>query len=255
MTDSENPKQPLSNWGVNSIRFTTFIAQQNMGGATELWDACIGQIPDNVNIDPRTSTTTIEGSYLKGKLTLVFMPGRIDWKYPIYEENMLIGDPLLTLGSFDEILPPFMKLLDKSISNTETLKSNRIALGFILLQKVESHKEGYQKLNTYLHNVEIDAEGSSEFMYRINRPRKAKLDPGISINRLSNWGVQKLLALSLVPEDNTYKEGKPSFAIRLELDINTIQDTGKVFNVEEIKKIYTEFIELGKEIAEYGDIK
>ena len=57
----------------------------------------------------------------------------------------------------------------------------RVALGGIMVMLVDSKEQGYEKIDRFLP-FPVDAEGMSDLLYRINRPRMAsglRLKPNI----------------------------------------------------------------------------
>lgn len=125
----------------------------------------------------------------------------------------------------------------------------------------KSLKDSYNRLSYYLP-FDLD-EDSSDFLYQINRPRKISSVESFecSVNRLSKWSASKW-SVSLFagsgsdPSQLTQYITKPTqFAVRLELDINTAADFVGELDSEKLPHIFRELVELGKEIANKGDIK
>ena len=131
-----------------------------------------------------------------------------------------------------------------------------------MVQQVVDRAEGYKSLQKYLPAVQLDPEGSSDFLYQINRKRESKVIKGLTINRLQKWSV---LAMHRMAFDVGIVEGAqqqsrgvlsaPLSAQRLELDINTQPDRTEPFQSKDLNAIYSELISLGEEIAVRGDTK
>ena len=94
-------------------------------------------------------------------------------------------------------------------------------------------------------------------MYQINRRRDSRLGiPGLEINRLLKWScLERRTAQFVVGETATVSEDSPSnFAVRLEVDINTAPEYSKSLEPGNLADLFGEFVDLGTEIAEKGDI-
>ena len=133
----------------------------------------------------------------------------------------------------------------------------RLAFGAVLLIPVSNRDEGYTTLSRYLP-FPLDLEARN-FTYQINRRRDSRLGlPGLEINRLSKWSCleRRMTQLQFViGESAIASEDSPSnFAMRLEVDINTVPEYPKSLESGNLTGLFSEFIELGAEIAEKGDI-
>jgi hypothetical protein len=222
---------------------------------------------DILNCEPETKFSRTkgeiqkeEGAFGKGTLSLAVQPFRIDWIYirTPYHESPSGGIP--TLGSFPNELDKFIQLMQKWFAlKTCPATILRLAFGAVLLQPVESLRQGYELLAEYLKKyVKLDVEDSSDFLYSINRSKNSvSVAEDLRINRLSKWSVASLktVGFSIAPTPLKFVSEPEQFVCRLELDINTFADfTGK-FSPEKLLVIFQELVELGKEIAEKGDIK
>jgi hypothetical protein len=135
---------------------------------------------------------------------------------------------------------------------------DRLAFGAAALIPVQSRLEGYLLLAAYLPAVKLDAEGSSDFMYRINRPRMSKLNiENLRINRLSTWAVIKMqyqqFRLASHAQQVKTIQGETLFADRVELDINTSPEFGGQLPKQRYPEIFNELQDLGSEILQEGD--
>jgi len=133
----------------------------------------------------------------------------------------------------------------------------------VLLHEVSTRADGYNLIGKYLHQVKIDAEGSSDFLYMINRPRPSRVLPESKINRLSKWSVANLQSINmqfqLATDTPVSIHASPPLeqydACRLELDISTPGERGDPIPSNMLEKVLGELIELSLEIASDGDIK
>ncbi len=99
---------------------------------------------------------------------------------------------------------------------------------------------------------DIDAEGSSDFFYQINRPRLLRLlESEFNINRLSKWSVATLemLAFQIKPDLKAFSPSETKHALRLELDINTSQFHTEPLDRKILPSIFEELVKYGIEIS------
>jgi hypothetical protein len=250
---SNQSNHELSTWEVNQIRFTAFPspAEVIFEKPDEWWSALTGDKPENILHSPQVGRTVINGNIQEGNLILEVQPIRIDWVLTISDKQ----PGVLTIGSFPSILHVFKNYINKWFTFETYPNLHRLAFGVNLLQGVKSREEGYERIDKYLPYVEIDANNSSDFNYRINRPRPSRNIENLSINRLSTWSViiQTMMTIGL-PSSRMHNQ-PTSINCSLQLDINTFDDYSGEFSQENSPTVFAELTELGEEIAAMGDVK
>jgi len=197
-----------------------------------------------------------EGPFERGRLILSVNPARVDWVYKAVNDPPLAED-LSSIGSLEESASAFLGLLRPWTKACP--KTQRLALGAELIEPMATIEEAYGRLAEYLRTIQIDPRNSSDFLYRINRARDSTQIPGLKINRLSTWSALQIkLASFELPAGRPQLTqlalssiGKP--ACRMELDINTAADYGELPD-DKIGDLFTELVELSKEIAKNGDV-
>jgi hypothetical protein len=177
---------------------------------------------------------------------------RIDWL-------AIPDDPQdkLWIGPFQNSLDSFLELMARWFKITPPTK--RLAFGTVLNFPVEDRRSGYNLIAKYLPHITLDPEGSSDFLYQINRPRESKTGiPGLRLNRLTKWSVARRgigqIELSVNEPRASYFPTSESYTCRLELDINTIPDYQGDLPSDQLYSIFQEMVDLGKEIVIKGDI-
>src|SRR5436190_1193852 len=66
----------------------------------------------------------------------------------------------------------------------------RLAFGAVLAQPTEDRHSGYVQIAKYLPSIRLDVDGSSDFLFQINRPRPSRVGiENLLINRLARWSV------------------------------------------------------------------
>lgn len=211
----------------------------------------MGEEPDSRTEKPKEATVTEEGVFQDAKLALVTAPNRCDLVLQP-GEILSVGEPQLpVIGVANEVMSPFVEL-GKRLLNLETFPAiTRVAFGSVLLLPVSDRVKGYEQLNPYLP-FKLDATNSSDFSYRINRPRDSRSGvASLRINRLCKWSTLAFRSgefMAAGPEVVT-RENETVYACRVELDINT--DPG--FSGDIPKDILDELVDLAREICEKGD--
>jgi hypothetical protein len=199
------------------------------------------------------------GDFHDHRLRLVVQPFRLHWLLeaviPAEDEVMKAA----SIGLFPNAIGHFVEGINRWFSLGTCPPLRRLAFGGVLFQPVEGRETGYGKLNDYLHSVTLDPNGSSDFLYQINRPRTgASGVEGIGVNRLTKWSVgafeQVVLALGAPTVDVRATSKGKSFALRLEYDINTVHEFEGVLAKDKLPTILNGLVDLAKEIAVSGDI-
>lgn len=246
----------LEAWQAQILRLTAFPSPAAQVTEPSWWTDLVGQPPETRTLQPKRGGQHEEGRFEGRKLVLRVEPTRIDWLFTPIDDGEE-GEIFSTIGTFPESLTAFLRLMFHWFEIETCPLVQRLAFGAILLQPVEDRQAGYRLVSTYLPSVQLDAEGSSDFLYQINRPRNS--DSGITalrVNRLSKWSVaaRRRAEFSLGPGGVGYFPGQEHFACCLELDINTVADFQGELHREQLPRIFEELVELGKEIAAEGDI-
>ena len=200
---------------------------------------------------PRLGQLHEAGPFGHGLLRLVTEPTRIEWRYEAGESEENEAGLLRPLtDELNQWIPSMSRWLESAPDLT------RIAFGGVLVQEVPDKETGYRLLSSMLPAVRLEP-ASSDFLYRINRPRPSRVDPKVRINRLTTWsvrfvarfGIRILGGRALPPE-----LGPRRHAVRLELDINTPAEYEGPLRKDRLVAWFQELVEFGKEIAEKGDI-
>ncbi len=257
---AQQQQSPISrpspeDWNAESLRLTVFQTPVAQIADPTWWSDLVGEPPESRISRPRVGGQQEEGSFERGRLVLRNQPTRIDWLY-----NADIGevqDNIPTIGSVHDARNVFLELMQRWFQLETFPLINRMALGVILTQPVETKREGYRRLSTYIPSVQLDVENTSDFIYQINRPRSSGSGvPELRINRLTKWSVAlwRGATISMGPESVQHSMGQELFACRLELDISTAPGFTAELPQENLRRILEELADLADEIAREGDI-
>lgn len=240
-----------SGWLAENLRLTVFTtAKPDLTGLARPWKAIVDAEPDTVELKPKEHMLQESGSFRKGILTFTHVPHRIDW---VVRPSEATPDTWYAVGTFAGETPPFVELMKKWLAVSPEI--NRLAFGAVLINPVRDHDEGYTKVSEYLpFNVDL---GARNFSYQVNRRRASRLGvPGLEINRLSKWACveQRTEQLSIGDTTRVNDDFPSRFAVRLEVDINTVPEYPESLKPGNLADLLDECVALGEEIAEKGDI-
>ena len=242
-------RAPLSAWQTNTLRLTSFHDVIDPTPFETVYKDVVGQEPDN-SIKRREGFQA-EGMLNDGLIALsvptMSVPKRIDWLYTTPEDGS-------TVGGFTETLISFKKIISSWLSKCPAVK--RLALGVIVILPVADKESGYRQLAPYLPSLTIEAVGSSDLLYQINRPRDSKLSiAGLTINRLSKWQVSITNRVQFGLSGGAPQALMESSSVRcqVELDINTSPQVQGSLPSEQLIAIVDELEHLALEILQNGD--
>lgn len=246
-------QEVISAWQTESLRSTAFPSSVVRIDNVNWWQELIGEPPENRVIRAREGVQQDEGRFENGRLVLGVRPTRFDWLYTVGTDT----EPTQQwVGPFDDSINLFLDLMSRWFDVCPP--SKRLALGIVLTLPVPDRVAGYQILSEYLPHIKFDSEGSSDFLYQINRPRKSQIDiPGLRINRLSKWAVARHGQgnIEISPDiQASFVPTSESFACRLEMDINTVPEPQVEIPKSKYMDVFREFVDLAKEILSRGDV-
>ncbi|MHC4135088.1 MAG: hypothetical protein ACYS0K_08895 [Planctomycetota bacterium] len=249
---SPNLRQ-IEDWRTETVRLTAFPAAPVDPGSLPSWEDLVGEPPEERKEEPRGAGAIIEaGSFQRGVLHSAKDPFRLEWRYGVRPD---ISDDIPAMGSASQELDAFLPLARTWLASAPPMQ--RLAFGAVLLVPIANAEEGLRLLDGYLSSVQIDPKGSSDFLYRINRQREAKAGPaGLRINRLTKWSVVRfaLASIMLSAGKATSQVEPPSYACRLELDINTVPEFKGELSPDALLGLFEELVDLGREIISKGDV-
>jgi hypothetical protein len=254
---SDLSRPPITAWQAESLRLTLFPARTAQTAEQTWWNDLFGEPPEVRNSRLKIGEQREEGPFEEGKLILAVQPGRVDWRFTVAEKGVNVGE-VRKIGPFLGSLDKFSKLMLDWFELGTCPATRRLAFGAVLVIPAKDRQEGYRQISAYLP-YDLDPEGSSDFLYQINRPRDSKTGiAGLRIHRLSKWSVATIYwmesELFFGLASALHFQGPQVFACRLELDINTVPDLKNELVQEQLPEVFRELLELGKEIAREGDV-
>jgi hypothetical protein len=248
----------LSVWKAETLRVTAFHEPGVQTLNNTWWEDVTGAIPDSKTMKPREGGYEVAGTYAGGVLTLKADTFRFDWLFTPSNSPDKPTTGLPSIGPLPNAMESFLKSMQAWWAKAPPI--TRLAFGTVVLQEVQDRIAGYKLINDYLPAVDVDAEGSTEFSYSINRPRTANDLAGIKINRLSRWSVGLFQPISFTmivgqaPVASSVT-GEPAHALRLELDINTEGERRDPLPNQQLPALIDRLVAFGTEIITRGDLK
>ncbi len=251
----EAKTQPLEELRTAVLRLTAFPDPSENIGEPSWWSDIVGTTPENKTSRPLKGEYQVDGNVGEGRLVLTIQANRVDWNYVPRQDD--VSQSQNWIGPFPDCLILFRELTSKWFPLCP--KITRLAFGAVLFSPVVDRATGYKRLSAYLPTVQLDPEGSSDFSYRINRPRNSCTGiPGLRINRLSRWAITTFETFTIAVAPSTPSPLKPverEFAARIEVDINTSPDFGTILPQEKVQDIFEELVGMGMEVIKEGDKK
>lgn len=245
---------PLDTWLAESLRATIFPGPGVTPVADSWWREVTNSDPDSRTIKPATREHLEEGPFEAARLVLsVNAIGAIQWQVGAPRPTEIPAD-IISAGSAAELLPAFVGLLERWFPMCPV--ASRIAFGVIGLLPASEQRESYEKLGALVRSVKIDPVTSSDFLYRINRPRASTTSiANLRINRLSTWHAIKMGVMALPMGGGRGKVVNEKYACRVEVDINTAPDFQGTFTSQQVAEVFHELRDSAVEILEMGDVE
>jgi hypothetical protein len=245
------PRVPLAEWQAEQVRVTVFATTEVVITWQQWWAEAVQSEPDDVTVNPKKHSGTIQGEYGPGRLVLGTQPGRIDWVLlpteAAVEESITTGE-LPSVGAVVDAVESFSKIMEQWLSRDDLPVVGRIAFGAVLNHPEANRAAAYERVPDYVP-VQLPP-GSTDFSFQINRPQPSATGiEGLAINRLSKWNVAALLKIAT---EGVFPAPPGIVSLRVELDINTVPTFKGLFPRERLIEIYRELLSEGMRIAADG---
>lgn len=251
-------------WLCDSLRLSAIWRSPAGVESTLPWDAVAGAVPETRDSQPRQGTARDAGPIGDGakSLELRTSPGRIDWLLlPTLSLPMLtdVSRSIPNVGEIGEALQFFDALLFEKAS--VAYATPRLALGVTALHVTADRDASYSELKSILSTISPNLDGSSDFLYQINRPRGSLVVPGVAINRLARWGAVVMAGVTVLP--NIVPQAVAGVisqiqtpmanATRLELDLSTSAERESELPLESRVRLLREMADLAMQVIKHGD--
>lgn len=241
-------------WKVESLRLTSFLKNDFNSSPLENW---VKTISKNEPLSINKSVNHFQGLAQIGSsmLNLSWNTNRIDLllnsNAPTIENN---------IGNCDDITKLMNDILFVYFNMDNCPISKRLALGIILYLPVSDVLEAVEVLQPKLKSV-TDLKGTSDFLFRINRPIQSKSISDLKLNRLMTWSIAHLQIINLpinIPQpafnqQTNIANSLPELICRLEMDFNTIVNEEVEILAEQQKQLANELLTEAMKVAKKGE--
>ena len=186
-------------------------------------------------------------------LQLQIQPGRIDWVLAPKDEPA--DNKFLSLGDFAYSSEYFGELIFKWLDLAPEL--DRIAFGAVLTIPTQNDFESVQTISRFLPNLNLDWGNVRDFIFQVNRPRPCITIPQLgALNRLVKWQsvLRAMLVATIGPQSPAPTTTAEQWAAQCELDISTgaPKDPSIMLPHEQLKPLFAELVQQGKEVVSKG---
>jgi hypothetical protein len=220
MPDANNAQHAM--WRLTNLRFTGFMSAHQAVALPEMFAAVAGADPEVDQTNRNEGSRTLSGAYGTFVFNLVLQSSRIDavlMPHPHHQEQDGGFPSLAPLPEGSERSRTFITAVLTRFSSF-----TRIAVAGTYILPQPDVPAAYRTLGNLLP-LKLDPNKSSDFMYRINRPRVLTIgDKAIVINRVSVWAAATLHTVSLNPPTGAQHE-QIQTAVQVQTDINTVPAT------------------------------
>lgn len=241
-----------TNWKASNLRITIFPEQPFINEPKSFWPNVPEMELEKQSMQTKTTESILEGSYKDKKISIIFLPLRVDLVISAPLQPSQFIDSFPSVGSLEQASDEFNRIVGNWIKQISITKTKRVAFGAETISKILSLEEGYKQISRYLPFT-VSTKDSSDFRLQLNKPKRSKVIKDLMINRLTTWDVVKTnLSLSRTAQPDAIYAYPPLFFCHLILDINTAQEYKGTFTKDESIKIFAELISYGKEISTTG---
>jgi len=216
-------------WVIESLRLTAFPAAPFELRPNDWWQGVVGREPDKQvyragdGVRQDSGAIQLEDDH-QALLVLNVTALRIDW--------MLVAPPISsieTIGSIPSIgaptvgIPRFQQLMREWLQRGDAPPLCRLAFGAVFLRSVPDLPAAYELLAPLVPwTPEPEA---TDFLLQINHPRPSRVEPAVTINRLSKWQTATMDFIALVPGTPRLIPERRDVVARIEADLSS--DAGR----------------------------
>jgi hypothetical protein len=241
-------------WNVESLRLTSFLKNDFNNSLLENW---LKEISKNEPLSINKSINYFQGlvQINSSMLKLEWNNNRIDLflssNAPPIESNIGTSNDIERL--MHDILLGFFDINDCPVSR-------RLAIGIILNIPVKDYDEGVDVIQPKLKSVS-NIKGTTDFLFRINKPVQSKMMSELKLNRLMTWSIGYLQILKIpfiisqqnIVQQNVQQDSKSEMICRLEMDFNTVESGEIGMSADNQKSITIELLNEAMKVVEKGE--
>jgi hypothetical protein len=238
----------VPSWEAQILRVSLFLPS-NVEATTEMWTAMMGSPPESEQRRPRDITAVkFTGAIEGATVVLASSPLRMDvfvqagQPAPGTLPTIMAGDATRLNKLLAERVPALLGCLPKL---------TRLAFGGTLFHQVGAPEEAMKLLKAMLKSVSVD-ERMHDLLYRVNWV--AKMQNGLSINRLTTWTSLSLKFAAVMAADSPDAVLAVNHYLQLEFDNNTVPDPPISFEPKEAEEAFAFCLQLASENMAKGEV-
>lgn len=242
-----------ADWRTALIRASLF-PQQAIPLTVDVLSAFAGEAPVRQEDRPKEGIRQQSGEVDGAQLTItatpivlqiILSPAQVSVQHILAEEPPLAGELKAELAKFERRLLAWLPKWE--------FPTTRVGLGVQGRASAGSKVAAYQILKANLRSVNVDPEGMSDLIFRVNWKAPTRVIPEGYYNRLSTWSAVQVRASAMSgPTSPEVLIGERDFA-QVDLDINTPAERADPLPRERFETIYREFFQLAVGLAESGE--
>ena len=230
---------PVDSWGVDHLRLTAFPASEiPPHRVREWWQDLVGREPSNVNEEPGKGFIQVQGESRESLIHIFSDKSRLDIRMVFSKP----GRPASSMPVFDAAISSFHDLAARFLSRNDLPQINRLAFGAALLKSAPRLQDCGEIIKEHLpFSDDYDIE-PVDFLYQFNRRRLSRTITGMNVNRLIKWSIQQVELVTVLAQVRVPVRTTTSFAVRLELDINSALEHGNLLQRQRTRPLFEEFV-------------
>lgn len=241
--------QDKNRWKIESLRLTSFLKDDFNGTILENWLTEISKIQP-LSINKRLN-------YFQGLAQVDSAMLKLEWNTDRLDLILSSNAPMMEshIGDYTSINSLMQSTIFKIFDLKECPASRRLAIGVVLNAPIKSMDEGIDFLQSKLKSV-TGLKGSTDFLFRINKPVQSDDQGNLKLNRLMTWSIGQLQLIQIPlgrTQANLLQPTISEMVCRLEMDFNSDEKVDLSMSVKLQKAIANELLTEALNVAEKGE--
>lgn len=232
---------------------TAFFLPETRSTDIPAWADLTGEEPEQTTRNG--SLVRSEGRFASGRLGLATVaPGRADLVYgAVAPEITALEDfAVPNVGAPRAAIEELNPAIGRFLRNRRDIV--RLAVGAHLSWPTSSRDESYSRVVQVIRTVAFNLTAASDFIYQVNRPRRAQTLDGLELNRLAKWSSIKNVIMLTDPNTTALSRSTERHSVLLEIDMSTDANRSNALPEDRLLGLVQELFILGEEIAANGDV-
>ncbi|NWC56563.1 hypothetical protein [Pseudomonas veronii] len=206
----------IKEWHVETLRLTVFSLEPISVAGRQWWKSVTELDPETSINRPSAGEYSESGEFLGGQFELRATFNRVDWtlSFPFSD---LPGAP--KPGELDVLTKKWLVAFNAWLDVVD-FPVSRVAIGAVLMKKVEGALDGNKLVSDYLHFVNVkDGCPLTDLMVQVNNPSVFASVEGLAHNRIAKMGVLERQMITIGPAG--FPTAVIDTVVRCELDMSS----------------------------------